>query len=156
MDPLGFDIRAVSPNDPEILPLIRTHLELMHASSPACSVHAMDADDLEQSDAQFFAAYENDVPVAMGALKTLTAYCGELKSMHVRETHRGHGLAHAILERLIGAAREAGLNKVSLETGSQDVFIPARAFYKRHGFEFCGPFEGYVLDPNSVFMTREI
>ncbi|CAN0604554.1 unnamed protein product, partial [Ectocarpus sp. 12 AP-2014] len=60
------------------------------------------------------------------------------------------------LECLLKAAREAGLKKVSLETGSQDVFAPARSFYKRNGFVECDPFEGYVLDPNSVFMTRDL
>ena len=128
----------------------------MHASSPACSDHAMDASDLADADAQFFAAYENTHPVAMGALKILSQTHGELKSMHVRKSHRGRGLADAILSRLLTAAREAGLTKVSLETGSQDVFIPARAFYERHAFEECGPFEGYELDPHSVFMTRAL
>ncbi|MEO9827554.1 MAG: GNAT family N-acetyltransferase [Paracoccaceae bacterium] len=156
MDSLGADIRLVAPTDPEILPLISTHLKLMHASSPACSVHAMDASDLADADAQFFAAYENNTPVAMGALKKLSSSHGELKSMHVRERDRGRGLADAILIHLLDAARNAGLKKVSLETGSQDAFAPARSFYARHGFAECPPFEGYELDPNSVFMTRTL
>lgn len=128
----------------------------MLASSPACSVHAMDANSLLEADAQFFAAFENDVPIAMGAIKSLSDVHGEIKSMHVRETHRKHGVGDAVLECLLKAAREAGLKKVSLETGSQDVFAPARSFYKRNGFVECDPFEGYVLDPNSVFMTRDL
>lgn len=154
MDSLAATIRAVAPNDADILPLLKTHLTLMHASSPACSVHAMDANQLASADAQFFAGYENEVPVSMGALKTLSANHGEIKSMHVRESHRGRGLADAMLLHLMSVARKAGLEKVSLETGSQDVFAPARRFYTRHGFRECGPFESYELDPNSVFMTR--
>ena len=105
---------------------------------------------------RFFVVCEDDATVAMGALKQLSGTHGELKSMHVREDRRGGGLADRVLERLVEAAREAGLARLSLETGSQDAFAPARAFYVRHGFAFCEPFEGYALDPNSVFMTRTI
>ena len=146
---------AVSPTDPRILPLIETHLTLMYASSPACSVHAMKPEDLAK-DARFFAIFEGEDPIAMGALKAVSATHGELKSMHVRQAHRGLGLAQMMLERLLEEARAAGMGRVSLETGSQPVFAPARAFYARHGFEECSPFEGYVEDPASVFMTRAI
>jgi len=37
-----------------------------------------------------------------------------------------------------------------------DLTDPARALYRRNGFEVCGPFNGYTDDPNSVYMTREI
>ena len=156
MDALTPDIRAVDPTDPIIAPLIDRHLTLMRASSPACSVHAMEARDLRQAGVQFFAAFDGDAAIAMGALKTLSKTHGELKSMHVLEERRGAGLADAILARLLGEARAAGLVRVSLETGSQPPFAAARAFYQRHGFDFCAPFEGYVEDPNSVFMSRAL
>jgi putative acetyltransferase len=150
------DIREVAPDDPAIAPLIARHLELMYASSPACSVHAMDAGRLAEAGVRFFAAFAGSEAIAMGALKALSGGGGELKSMHVRSDRRGAGLADAILTRLIEVAREAGMDRVSLETGSQEVFAPARAFYARHGFAFCAPFEGYVEDPHSVFMTRDV
>jgi len=34
------------------------------------------------------------------------------------------------------------------------MFLPARKLYERAGFQECPPFEGYALDPNSVFMTK--
>lgn len=156
MDPLAPYIRAVDPTDPVIAPLIERHLSLMLASSPACSVHAMDASDLAEAGVRFFAAFDGDAPVAMGALKRISNEHGELKSMHVLEERRGQGMADAILGRLLQEASEGGLVKVSLETGSQPSFAPARAFYERHGFSFCPPFEGYVEDPHSVFMTRSL
>lgn len=153
MDPL---IREVRPTDPVVLPLIERHLELMHASSPACSVHAMDAARLAEAGVRFFAVIDGGEAVAMGALKRLGDAEGEVKSMHVRGDRRGAGLADAILSRILDEAKADGLTRVNLETGSQDVFGPARAFYARHGFSLCAPFEGYVEDPNSVFMTREV
>ena len=106
--------------------------------------------------AVFLAAFLGMVPVAMGALQRIGVDHGELKSMHVREDLRGRGLAEAVLVRLLDEARSSGMQRVSLETGSQGVFKPARAFYRRHGFSECAPYEGYVEDANSVFMTREL
>jgi putative acetyltransferase len=47
-----------------------------------------------------------------------------------------------------------GYKRLSLETGSMVQFEPAQSLYKSFGFTFCGPFGGYVEDPNSVFMTK--
>lgn len=116
----------------------------------------MDAAALDEAGVRFFAVFAGETAIAMGALKVLSAGLGELKSMHVHSDHRGAGLADAILERLLREARAAGLKRVSLETGSQEAFGPARGFYARHGFSTCPPFEGYVEDPNSVFMTRAL
>lgn len=156
MDTLSADIREVSPNDPAIVQLIERHIAFASAHSPACSTHTMDADDMVTAGVQFFAAFDGGEAVAMGALKTLSGPHGELKSMHVKDGYRGAGLADAILDRVLQAARDAKLEKVSLETGSQAAFAPARAFYERHGFDYCPPFEGYVEDPASVFMTRAL
>ena len=116
----------------------------------------MDAASLAEAGVRFFAVLDGHDAVAMGALKSLSFGGGELKSMHVRSDRRGEGLADAILAKLLEAARDSGMAQVSLETGSQEAFAPARAFYSRHGFEFCAPFEGYVEDPSSVFMTRSL
>ena len=116
----------------------------------------MEADALAAAGVRFFAVFDAGDAVAMGALKALSDGSGELKSVHVRSDRRRQGLADAVLGRLMDAAREAGMGRVNLETGSQSAFAPARAFYARHGFGFCGPFEGYVEDPSSVFMTRAV
>ena len=150
------DIREIAPTDAALAPLIARHLEIMYASSPACSVHAMDGARLAEAGVRFFAVFDKGEAVAMGALKPLSGNAGELKSMHVRADRRGAGLADVILARLLDAAGEAGMTQVNLETGSQDAFKPARAFYARHGFTFCPPFEGYAPDPASVFMTRAV
>ena len=50
--------------------------------------------------------------------------------------------------------RRMGISRLSLETGSFAFSEPARRLYLKHGFEFCGPFDDYEADPNSVFMTR--
>ncbi|MCV6593015.1 MAG: GNAT family N-acetyltransferase [Silicimonas sp.] len=156
MDPLTVTLRPVDPTDPALAPLISRHLTLMRASSPACSVHAMDAGALAEAGVLFFAAFHGDMPVAMGALKGIAPDHGELKSMHVMKEHRGAGLADALLTRLVEEARAQGFARLSLETGSQSAFAAARGFYRRHGFADCGPFGDYTEDPHSIFMTRMV
>lgn len=154
MDALTTEIRAVRPDDPALAPLIEGHLALMRASSPACSVHAMDTEALIAAGVAFFALYEAGIPMAFGALKAIAPDHAEIKSMHVVREARGRGLARRLLDHLLDTARETGCRRVSLETGSQEVFGPARSLYASAGFETCPPFEGYGPDPNSVFMTR--
>ena len=153
MDALNAVAVPCEPTDPRILPLIEAHLTLMYASSPACSVHAMDASALEDAGANFVAVFDGDRAVAMGALKDHGSGLGELKSMHVAADVRGAGLADTVFEALLDKARTLGLERISLETGSQEAFAPARRFYERRGFEPCPPFADYTDDPASVYYT---
>ncbi len=50
--------------------------------------------------------------------------------------------------------RSRGYRRISLETGSQAEFEPARSLYGRAGFTVCGPFSTYPDSASSVFMTR--
>jgi putative acetyltransferase len=76
--------------------------------------------------------------------------------MHTAQPLRGRGAGSAILRHIIAIARARGMSRLSLETGSWDYFLPARSFYKSHGFVECPPFANYVLDPNSVFMSLNL
>ena len=76
--------------------------------------------------------------------------------MHTAEEARGRGIGRAMLDHLIGVARERGFSRVSLETGSMAYFAPARTLYQRHGFQECEPFAAYAPDRNSIFMTLDL
>jgi putative acetyltransferase len=76
--------------------------------------------------------------------------------MRTATAHLRKGVAKAMLTHIVEEAKQRGYRRLSLETGSAEAFEPARRLYARSGFEFCEPFEGYVLDPFSVFMTREL
>lgn len=143
-----------SPLAPEVLPLLQRHLDLMWASSPPESVHALDPGELAVSDVAFFTLREGPAVLGMGAVKRISDDHAEIKSMHVVAEARGRGLARVLLDHLMAEAGALGYARLSLETGVEDVFAPARALYARAGFSECPPFEGYVADPNSVFMTR--
>lgn len=94
--------------------------------------------------------------MGVGALKELDPKHGEIKSMRTASSHLRKGVGSAILRHILDVARARAYDRLSVETGSQPAFAPARALYSRFGFEFCEPFADYVDDPNSVFMTRTI
>ena len=62
----------------------------------------------------------------------------------------------AILRHILAAASARGVKRLSLETGAMEAFKPAWRLYESFGFEYCGPFAGYKLDPHSVFMTLDL
>lgn len=152
----GIEIRRDTPLAAEVLPLLQRHLALMHASSPPESVHALDPAELATPDVAFFTLREGASVLGMGAVKRIDATHAEIKSMHVVAEARGRGLARVLLDHLLEQAQALGYQRLSLETGVEDVFAPARALYERAGFAQCPPFEGYWEDPNSYFMTRSL
>ncbi len=153
---MTITIRRESPVGPDLALLFERHTADMHADTPPESIHMMDASELDIPEVSFFVMRDEGEPVAMGAFKRIAEGHGEIKSMHVLVERRGQGLSRRMLDHLVAEARASGLKRLSLETGSQAMFEPARVLYSRAGFEECGPFEGYVLDPNSIFMTRSL
>ncbi len=87
------------------------------------------------------------------ALKDLGGGHLELKTMRVSPSARGAGLGRRLLAHALGTARAEGAARVSLETGAGDVFVPARALYRAHGFTDCEPFGDYHPDRHSTFLT---
>lgn len=149
-------IRTDDPTGPEIADLLRAHLEFARRHSPPESVHALDLDRLRAPEITFWSVWDGDALVGFGALKELAPDHGEIKSMHTAEAHRGKGVASRLVEHILAEARTRGYRWVSLETGTPDVYAPARALYARYGFRRCPPFASYREDPYSVCMTREV
>ncbi len=137
----------------DIIALLQRHLDFSRAVTPPESIHALDLDGLRASDVTFWSAWSEDGLMGCGALKELNPRHGEIKSMHTAEEARGWGIGSAILKHIISVAEGRGYARLSLETGTQDAFAPARALYAGHGFEACGPFADYGPDPNSHYMT---
>ena len=141
---------------PAVLALLDEHLADMYASSPPESVHALDYDELRAPDVTFWTAWDGDELLGCGALKELDATHGEIKSMRTSRGQLRKGVAAAILEHIVGVARESGYERLSLETGSGGPFDAALRFYEKQGFDYCEPFADYVPDPFSRFMTRSL
>jgi len=151
-----IELRAGGLDRTEVIELLKKHEQINRDVSPPESCHVFNIERLKGDDVFFWSAWEDETLLGVGAFKRLSAAHGEVKSMHTRDVARRRGVGALILEKLISAAREKGMSRLSLETGSMDYFAPARALYERHGFVECEPFADYVSDPNSLFMTREI
>jgi len=151
-----MQIRAGELDHPEVIALLREHLQGMARLSPPESIHALDLDGLRRPEISFWSAWQDGQLLGCGALKQLDPEHGEIKSMRTAARHLRKGVAAAMLDHLIDEAGRRAYRRLSLETGSMDGFEPARRLYTRFGFDPCGPFADYVDDPNSVFMTKHL
>ena len=141
---------------PEIAALLAEHLACMRMHSPPESVHALPLEKLRDPDITFWSVWENGELLGCGALREVDPEHGEIKSMRTVSAHLRKGVGRAILDHIITEASRRGYRRLSLETGSMAAFRPARQFYSAAGFIYCGPFDDYRDDPNSVFMTKEL
>ena len=151
-----INIVAGGLDDPRVIAMLKFHFDTNISVTPAGSAHVFDVSRLKSPDISFWSAWDGNTLMGTGALKRMDHNNGEVKSMHTLVTSRRSGVAQAMVLHIIEAAKAMGLKQLWLETGSFAFFAPARALYAKHGFTECEPFEGYLRDPNSTFMTRKI
>jgi putative acetyltransferase len=155
-------IREGELNHPQVVALLQEHLRAMHAQSPPESVHALDLRGLQSRRIRFFTAWQgessagNALLMGCAAIARLNATHAELKSMRTAHAFHRRRVASTLLVHLVSVAKQSGYHRLSLETGAQAAFAPARQLYLRHGFQECGPFANYTDDPNSVFMALDL
>jgi len=147
-------IQIESPSTDDVVDLLTEHLQEMNAQSPACSVHALDVEALQSHDVTFWTVRDNGSLMACGALKRIDETCSEIKSMRTVREYRRQGVAKSLLSHFFSIAKDSGIGRLMLETGSQDEFEPARKLYFSVGFVECGPFANYTDDPNSFYMVK--
>lgn len=151
-----MDIKIDDLNGGEVIQLLKEHLEDMYATSPPESVHALDVSALKAPQITFFSCWQNRELLGCAAIKELDATHAELKSMRTSNKARNLGVGTLLLEHIVNISTDRGYNKISLETGSQDFFKPARNLYEKFGFQYCAPFADYQPDPHSKFMSRAL
>jgi len=142
--------------DSRILDLLQTHVTTARAETVVGSAHALDLSGLQSPEIEFWALWDGEDLLGVGALKELSPDHGEVKSMHVAQARRRTGAGSELLRHIMEAARCKGMSRLSLETGSRVYFRPAREMYRRHGFVECAPFAEHKPDPNNVFMTLDL
>ena len=95
-----------------------------------------------------------------GALKTLDDRHAEIKSMRTATALRRSGVAQSMLQHILAEAAQSRYTRLSLETGSQPEFEPARRLYRNFGFVDCAPYAGTEVPPawrgRWRFMTRSL
>lgn len=136
--------------------LLALHLAGMHANSPAGSVFALDLSGLQVPEVTVWTAWDGDEIAAVGALKMLGDGAAEIKSMRTHPDHLRKGVAAALLRHILAEARERGLTRISLETGSGPAFEPALALYRAHGFSNGPVFGTYQATAFNQFLHLDL
>jgi putative acetyltransferase len=144
--------------EPVRQPAVRALLEqawaLSDALYPAESNHHLDKPALEGPEITFFVARWDGLALGCAALMRVDDSYGEVKSLFVGPTARGHGLARGLLAAIEAEARGQGLALLRLETGIRQP--EAIGLYEATGFRRIGPFGSYRDDPLSLFMEKSL
>jgi len=140
----------------EVKKLLQEHHEDMLKHSPPESVHALDLSSLKAPNVTFWTAWIDGGLAGCGALKKLDEKHAEIKSMRTSRHFLRKGVAAKLLTHILDTATTQSFERVSLETGTMEAFVPAQKLYKSFGFEVCQPFSDYQEDPYSMFLTKVI
>jgi len=76
---------------------------------------------------EFWVAELDDEVIGCGALHVMWSDLGEVRTVAVHPKVKGQGIGHAIVDRLLGVARELQLQRVFVLTFETE-------FFSRHGF----------------------
>jgi putative acetyltransferase len=99
-------------------------------------------------------AYQQEVPVGCGAIKSYADQTTEVKRMYVLPEYRGQGIAAKILAELEKWAHELGYAACILETGKKQP--EAIRLYQKSGYNQIPNYGQYAGVENSVCMTKSL
>lgn len=149
-------IRTGQLDDPQVIALLELHAREMSDHSPPGTCHFLDLSGLKTPDITFLSAWDGDALLGVGALKQPDASTGEVKSMRATPAARGRGVGFAILDHIVGLARDRGYTALKLETGTGPLFEAAHGLYRRYGFTPCPPFGDYVETDFNRFYALDL
>ncbi len=149
-----LDIQIDNLESDDVIALLQEHHQDMLKHSPPESVHALDLSSLKEPNVTFWTARFNEKLAGCCALKNLDEGHAELKSMRTSQAFLRKGVAAQLLHHVIEFAKHCSYERISLETGTMDAFLPAQTLYKNFGFVECPPFADYQLDPYSIFFSK--
>lgn len=153
---MDISIREDDLSGDETRALLALHLAGMHANSPADSVYAFDLSGLQIPEVTVWSVWRGERIAGIGALRMLGDGSGEIKSMRTHPDHLRTGVASALLDHIIATARDRGLTRLSLETGSGPAFDPALALYRLRGFTNGAAFGDYVASAFNQFLHLDL
>jgi len=151
-----FEIRTDDMTGEAQRALLALHLAGMFDSSPPDQVFALDLSGLTAPNITVWTVWAGQDLAGIGALKTLSADVGELKSMRTDPRYLRRRVASTLLDFIIAQARARGLRRLSLETGRGAAFEPALALYRRRGFASGPAFADYPGGEFSQFLHLDL
>jgi putative acetyltransferase len=155
VDASGIEVFPVTVSEPPVVALLGALTsELAAEGYTAAQTFGYTAEQLHGANVYLVAARVHGTLVGVGGLELQAEGVGELKRFFVAPSHRGTGVADALLNALVDYARTHELDLVRLETGDKQ--RAAIAFYRRHGFVEIPRFGPYVSSQTSVCMQRRL
>ncbi|MDN4982195.1 GNAT family N-acetyltransferase [Bradyrhizobium arachidis] len=150
-----MEIKQDDPKAPHVAALLAHHLEELR-SVMGEHAQALDASGLSAPSVTFWTAWQDDMLAGFGALKQLDATHGEVKSMRAAPAVRRTGAGRSILNHIIAESRKRGYSRLSLETGTAPLHVPAVALYRSVGFVSCAPFADYQASAHNQFLSLDL
>jgi GNAT superfamily N-acetyltransferase len=150
-------IRHASPSDtPKLRGLLKDYVEWIDLDLAFQEVDA----EIENLPGDYapprgilLVACRDDGPVAMFGLRPLEGTVGEMKRLYVQPSARGHGLARALILRLMDEARALGYEEIRLDT--LPMMGDAQALYAALGFTDIPPYYDTPI-AGTRFMARRL
>ncbi|MGM9476600.1 GNAT family N-acetyltransferase [Pedobacter sp. GSP4] len=99
-------------------------------------------------------AYQDEIPVACGAIKPFSEKEAEVKRMFVHPDYRKQGIAAKVLNELENWAAELGFFACVLETGKKQP--EAISLYQKVGYRITPNYGQYIGVDNSVCMLKSL
>jgi GNAT superfamily N-acetyltransferase len=151
-------IRLLGTDDVDVFRQIR--MEALHAEPAAFASSASDWEQMSEDawrqrllDDPVFVAFEGEAPVAiMGLLRQRASkmvHRATIIMVYVRREIRGTGVAGALLDFVVGYARENGIRQLELTASAEN--SRAIQFYRKAGF-----FDAGLIPAGVVHDGREI
>lgn len=100
----------------------------MQAARALLAASDLPIDDIDDASISFVGAFDHDALVGVVGLQAC-GRVGLLRSLAVAPSHRDHGIARELCERVCGMTGERGMESLWLLTTS------AKDYFTRHGFE---------------------
>lgn len=145
-------VAAESPQQPDVLELLRLGDEYAVATYPEGSDYSLSIAELDATNITFLVARHEGQAVGTVAFVDRGDGTAEMKRMFVRATARRLGVAGALIVALEDAARAASITLVQLETGPPE----AVALYEKYGYRHIPNFGRYIGDDTSVCMEKPL
>jgi len=156
-DYLSLELEKVRYDDPVVQELTReVQAEYGRLYGGDGDSSPMDPERFVPPRGAFFLATLDGQPVGMGGWRWggPTEGDAEIKRMYVREARRRTGVARSVLDELVRSAKDAGVRRLVLETGTAQP--EAIAMYRGAGFVDIPPFGHYACSPDAVHLGKEL
>lgn len=152
---MAVSIAIETPLQDEVRELVRELNAYLNPLSPPEFQFQMTVEQMADSATTLFVARdETGRAVGMGALKVESPRMAEVKRMYTRPEIRGQRIGVALLDAIVGLARDKGIAHLMLETGDVEGFEPAHRLYIRAGFTRRGAFLDYPESRYSAFFEK--